>query len=1109
MTRRNCVLLLATACALTAQPVSVREEAIRIPTYEFGAPDPSPLFYDGRAYQGAKGPVYPYPILDKLGDVRVEKSYQAVYLENRYVRICILPELGGRIFEAVDKTNNYDFFYRQHVIKPALIGMLGAWISGGVEWNVPHHHRASSFLPVSHRVEEHPDGSRTVWLGETELRHRMRWIVGLTLHPDKSYLEATVKVFNRTPVPNTLLYFANVAVHANEQYQVIFPPSTRVATQHSKVEFSHWPVSSEVYGGVDFTQGVDVSWWKNHPKPTSMFAFDSKEDFLAGYDHGRQAGTLHIADHATVPGKKFFAWGAGAEGRMWDKILTDSDGPYLELMVGAWSDNQPDYSWVEPYEAKVVRQLWYPFQRIGGVKNANEDAAVNLEVKGATARIGFVTTAEHPAARVLLEANGAVLLDDIVAIDPAKPFVKEVRLPASVGETELRAALSVRGRELVAYRPIRSENSPLPKPVNPPSAPAQVKTNEELYLAGLRLQQFHSPASEPDPYFEEAIRRDAGDYRANTALGALDYRRGSFTKAEQRLRAAVERATKNYTSPKDGEALYYLGLVEKALGKGEAAYESLYKATWSHAWHAPAFYQLAELAARKGAFERAVEFANRSLSTNTQNGAALVVKAALLRKLGRDGEAETAAVAALALDPLDYRAARELRLARRAPPGAVEIRDSFTDGVQQHLEMAVDYANAGLWDDGVAALTELVQAYRDRSRVYPMAYYWLGYLNEKLDRPADAAENYRLAAAAAPAYCFPFRLESIAVLQRAMERNPADTRAPYYLGNLLYDLQPAEAIRLWEKSRSLDGEFALVHRNLGWAYARQERSYPKAISSYEAAIARQRDPRWLFELDQIAEFAGRSVAERLAFLEKHHDAVIERDDTLSREIGLHVEAGNYDRALELLSNRHFHVWEGGGRFSVHDWYVDAHLLRGQGQLAARRYPEALKDFEAALEYPENLSIGRPYGPGRSPQIYYHIGTALEALGQPEKARAAYKQSAAGPRSASRRRPSDDAPDMIYSQGRAAEKLARFDDAAGFFTTLVKSGRDMLARQETDFFAKFADRQPPEFRIAQAHYTAALGYLGLGKRDEARAELEQALKRNPNHAKSRMRLGELR
>ena len=161
-----------------------------------------------------------------------------VYLENEYIRIGILPEIGGRIFEGVDKTNNYNFIYRQHVIKPALIGLIGAWISGGVEWNIPHHHRASTFIPVQYRVEENADGSKTVWVGELEVRQRMRWAVGYTLRPGKAYLEASVRILNRTPVVNTMLCFANVAVHANDNYQVIFPPSTQYGTCHGKREFT-------------------------------------------------------------------------------------------------------------------------------------------------------------------------------------------------------------------------------------------------------------------------------------------------------------------------------------------------------------------------------------------------------------------------------------------------------------------------------------------------------------------------------------------------------------------------------------------------------------------------------------------------------------------------------------------------------------------------------------------------------------------------------------------------------------------------------------------------------------------------------------------------------
>ncbi len=244
--------------------VRVWEQTLEIPTYLVEKPDPNPRFYNGRAYQGAAGHVYPYPIYDRLTDIKENKTYKAVYLENDYVRICVLPEIGGRIFEAVDKTNGYDFFYRQHVIKPALIGMLGAWISGGVEWNFPHHHRATSFLPVDYTITENRDGGKTLWVGEIEYRHRMKWLLGFTLYPEKSLLEVTVKLFNRTPIVQSFLYWANVAVHANNNYRVIFPPSTQLTTYHGKNRFDRWPVPEKIYGA-DNTQGTDVSLCTNHP----------------------------------------------------------------------------------------------------------------------------------------------------------------------------------------------------------------------------------------------------------------------------------------------------------------------------------------------------------------------------------------------------------------------------------------------------------------------------------------------------------------------------------------------------------------------------------------------------------------------------------------------------------------------------------------------------------------------------------------------------------------------------------------------------------------------------------------------------------------------------
>ena len=196
-----------------------------------------------------------------------------------------------------------------------------------------------------------------------------------------------------------MLCFANVAVNANKDYQIIFPPRTQWVTYHHKNQFASWPIARSRYSGADFSSGVDVSWYKNHTNANSMFAWNYADDFFAGYDHGKQAGTLSVADHQIVPGKKFWTWGSGPRGRMWDEILTDTDGPYIELMVGAYSDNQPDYSWMTPHETRRWTQFWYPFRDIGGVKNANTEAAVNLEVKDGRILVGFCATADHPAAR--------------------------------------------------------------------------------------------------------------------------------------------------------------------------------------------------------------------------------------------------------------------------------------------------------------------------------------------------------------------------------------------------------------------------------------------------------------------------------------------------------------------------------------------------------------------------------------------------------------------------------------------------------------------------------------------------------------------------------------
>jgi tetratricopeptide (TPR) repeat protein len=1100
-----------------ASEVDLREGELVLPTYKVAPPEPIPRFYQGRTYQGARATFYPYPVQDRLLEEKEDRRYRAVFLGNRYVQLTILPELGGRILSAVDKGNGYNFFYRQNVVKPALIGMLGAWVSGGVEWNVPHHHRATSFMPVDCTLQEQADGSKTVWVGEIEWRHRLKWEVGLTLYPERSYVEMNVRVFNRTPVAQSFLFWINPAVHANETYQVLFPPDTRFAVQHGKPEFAHWPIAREVYGGTDYTRGVDISWWKNHPSPVSFFCFQSDQDFFGGYDHGRQAGVLHFADHHAVPGKKFFEWGNGPEGELWSQILTDADGPYLELMAGAYSDNQPDYSWLRPGEVKTWKHYWYPIRDLGGVKAATLDAALNLEVTNRTVRFACNGTAEFAGARARLRLEDRVLLDQALTLSPNRPFATNVTVEGVEGgidPVKLQAVVTANdGKELVAYRPVALEDLPLPEPAGRPAAPKDIGTVEELYLTGLRIEQLHSPAFEAAPYYEEALRRDPGDSRANTALGVLRARGGRWVDAERHLRAATERLTAHYIRPKEVEAFYYLGVTMFERGRLDEAYDGFQRAIWDPAWQPAGCLALAQIDARRGRFESALQHANRAIAAGAFQTAARNLKAAILRRLSRFDEAEEIARATLTFDPLDAQAGFEMALAQRqkgdrsaADRTLLGLKARLRGDAQVHLELASDYGRAGMWLEAVEVLDRFLDGDRATTNspaladvpagglqtvtnVNPMVLYHLGYYQEMAGQ-IQSLKSYRLAARQSPDFCFPFRWEEERILRRALEWDPEDARAWSYLGNLLYDAQPDPAIAAWESSRDLNPGVALVHRNLGLACAQTRHDANAAVASLEKAVELDpRQPRFLYELDVQYEAAGTPLAKRLEMLTNHHDVVALRDDALSREIRLLAAGAETDRAIELLKSHRFHNWEGSAE--VHGLYVDVLLARGQARARRGEFAAALRDYEAALEYPSNLEVGRPRRERRGSQIAYHIGTAHAGLGDEAKAREAFERAV--------ERIDNGPSEAQYCQGLALQKLGRAADAQRLFEGLVRHGEGQVAAAgPADYFAKFGERQVERVRQAQGHYLVALGRSGLGQKTEARAAFAHALELHPAH-----------
>ncbi len=1062
--------------------IQIYQKPITIPTYGVDVPDPNPRFYAGRVYQGAQGRIYPYPISDVLTNELNDQEYTAVYLENDFIKICVLPELGGRIFEAVDKTNGYDFFYKQSVIKPSLIGMLGAWISGGVEWNFPHHHRANTFMPMDFQIQHNENGSKTLWLTEIEQRHRMKMLIGLTIWPNSSLLQAELKFFNRSPFVHSFLYFANPSVHVDSTYQVIFPPEVEYVTQHAKREFAQWPVADAHYGGYDY-DNVDISWWKNLPEPVSFFAWDHTSDYFAGYDHGKEAGVAYVADVHLAPGKKFFTFGCGDRGKMWDKMLTDTDGPYLELMAGAYSDNQPDYSWIQPYETKTIKQFWFPIRDLGGMSYANVNGALFVQKKKNAVTLTALTTQPHENATILVSALDRILWQEKVNIAPNTIIRQDISLQPDVPDTAIVVTItSETGKELLCYQAKAKKNELMPEPVDPPKNPDSYENIEELYLTGLRLDEFHNPQIESYPYYFEALKRDSNDVRVNTQLGILYSKRAKWQDAEKHLRRAVDRLTHNYTRPQDGTAHYYLGLVLRAQKKTGEAYDIFYRAAWNFAWRAAAFYQLAELDCFQNNFAKALEHINEALAMNSQNVKALNLKSAILRRMGQLDKAKNVNALVAAIDPLDYWALNEFVELQKVYANDVAGRqlgmslDKRLDGNEQlYLELATDYGNAGFYREAVDVLKRLPNSQ------HPLIAYYLAYYSHQLGDEAIAAFFLVQASTLPPDYCFPFRLETIDVLNYAIEQQPHDANAFTYFGNLLFDLQPEVAISLWETATMLDPELAIAFRNLGLGYSQIQDDLAKAIEAYEKAVdLNKKDARLFYELDVLYEAANVEAEKRLDLLKKNKKVVQKRDDALARLTELQVLAGDYDTAIKTLTTHHFNVWEGGG--DIHNVFVDAHVLRGLQKMAAGDLEAALTDIQTATDYPDNLEVGRPSYDRKAGRAHFFLGQIYDKLNQKDIARQHYQAAAE----------LDSRDDFAFYQGMALLAMDKNSEAAELFDALLKRGAAQLDQnEEFDFFAKFGEKSRQQQRVARAHYLIALGALGKGEQARARDELAKA------------------
>lgn len=1058
--------------------VKAWKESVVIPTYEIGKEEKNPIFLEKRVYQGSSGVVYPYPVIEKIADEPVPHEWKAVWIENEYIKVMILPELGGRVQMAYDKVKQRHFVYYNSVIKPALVGLTGPWISGGIEFNWPQHHRPSTYLAVDSTIEEHKDGSVTVWVNEQERMFHQKGLCGFTLRPGCAYLEIEGHLFNRTPLPQTFLWWANPAVHVNDDYRTVFPPDINAVFDHGKRAVSSFPIATGTYYKMDYSAGVDIANYKNIKVPTSYMGVNSRFNFEGGYENDTHGGMLHVANHHFSPGKKQWTWGNGDFGQAWDRNLTDSDGPYIELMAGVYTENQPDFTWLMPFEEKRFTQYFMPYHDMPDVKNASRDFVLNVDKIDSThVRIQVYATKE----RDVIVACGDY--EQRVNVSPKEVFETIVEtdttnLLVQLLDTDPNPR---NGAVLLEYEPETDEIKRIPDAAEAALTPEDTKTVEQLYLTGLHLEQYRHATWSPVDYYEEGLRRDPKDVRCNTQMGLWYLRRGVFEQALPYLQTAVKVWMKRNPNPYDGEALYFLALCHYYMDELDEAYKWFWKASWNAAWAAAAFYHCALISLRQNRYEDALDEVNRSLSFGTFNHKATAVKAVVESMLDDSASVKKAIADELAHDPFNYVCEYLLK----GNNAQCKTLDWYYD------DLALDFVEMGLEDQAVKVWKSALETAQDSGSEPVIGAMSLFHLARYADK--EEAEKYFLMAETGPmGSFFPNRLEDIDTLLHHIYANNS-ARAAYMLGNLYYDKRQYDlAVTLWEMSAERNGEFPTVWRNLALYYYNKENDSEKAVEYMERAFELdESDARIFMELDQLYKRLECDPAERLERLESHLDLVAQRDDLILERITLLNQLQRYEEAMQLLAENKFHAWEGGEGKVTTQYQVCrielAKQLIGEGDAdkkpAAAELTRAIELLNSALSFPHNLGEGKLYG-AQDNDIYYYLGKAYELSGNHEKAVESWSIGTEGPTEPAAAMYYNDAkPEKIYFAALCYRALGEEAKARGLFYKLQNFGKQHYYDEVVmDYFAvSLPDLQIWEGDLTEANRIHCEKMIGLGEK----------------------------
>lgn len=893
------------------QPVfsqaTITENAVKFKTYPYSDPDPVARITK----------FYPYFRFDGFTNTPVEKEWKIVTLENEYIKVYVAPEIGGKVLGAIEKSTGEEFIYFNKVVKFRDIAMRGAWTSGGIEFNFGSiGHAPTTASPVNYLLKNNDDGSVSCIVGAPEITSRTEWRVEIRLPANASYFETNALWYNPSNQKTSLYNWMTASVDASYDLEYFFPGHTEIG--HGG-EYGSWPVNKD---------GIKISEYKNNtfggPKSYHVLG-EYAEEFLC-YFHNKDFGLGHWSPYDEKPGQKIWLWALSREGKIWADLLTDPGNiQYTEIQTGLLFNQEAENSTYSPFKhlffdegsEQIFTERWFPVKGIGGMVKANETGSLNFERKSTQAKIGFCAN-QIINSDIIVTADGKEIFRGNIKLKPTEFITESVEVDSAENiEVKIGADFSFHSKEL--------EERKLSKPTEI-NKDYDWQSADGILTEGIEFekQRLYTEAREK---YEQVLQTDAFNTEVLTRMAGLCYRNMEYKKANEFALKALANDTYH------PEANFIFGLVSKKLDKKYDALDGFSMAARSVQYKSVANAQIAAIYFIDGEMQKCLKYANQSLDYNRYNINALKLKALVFEKIGQSQNKIAVLDEIMVIDPLNAFV-------------RFEINDDFSKVLNYEmpdqicLELAIWYHNLGLNEKAVSVLKSTTAT--------PLINYWLAYILKD-------AQILEKATSAPVAYVFPFRDETMKVLEWAQNQN-TNWKNSYYLG-LIY----------WSKGRIDEAEDYFKSCEMQPDY------FAFYLTRFELLNGKPgyKGETDLLKAQQIAPNEWRTVLALSTFYEdnQQYDKALEWAQTgvahfpenyilayqLSKCL---LISGEYKEALNILTKTNILPNEGAsyGRTT----YRQACVLDAIGNLKNNKNKNALTRIDMARDWPENLGVGKPY-----------------------------------------------------------------------------------------------------------------------------------------------------